>query len=120
MRVSKTRNFNHIERVMTVDITLPMFCNYVVMSRCCSQTEARFECVALLHHLIHLDCLLGGATDDLHENSHSLAHNSSQDAPKKKKGPTRCGPDFKWAKKSLLCEAVDQNVRFCSVDQRTS
>jgi hypothetical protein len=36
-----------------------------------------------------------------------------QDAPKKKKGPTRCGPDFKWAKQSLLCEAVEQNVRRC-------
>mmetsp|Transcript_33089 Transcript_33089/g.86527 ORF Transcript_33089/g.86527 Transcript_33089/m.86527 type:complete len:132 (+) Transcript_33089:95-490(+) len=29
--------------------------------------------------------------------------------PKKKKGPTRCGPDFKWERRSLLVEAIDQN-----------
>merc|ERR1719272_924326 len=32
-----------------------------------------------------------------------------KDKPKKKKGPTRCGPDFKWEPKSLLIEAAMAN-----------
>eukprot|EP00038_Savillea_parva_P025668 m.48883 g.48883 ORF g.48883 m.48883 type:complete len:133 (+) comp7049_c0_seq2:56-454(+) len=35
---------------------------------------------------------------------------ADKDKPKKKKhGPTRCGPDFKWQKRSLLVDAVEQN-----------
>eukprot|EP00040_Diaphanoeca_grandis_P009218 m.48043 g.48043 ORF g.48043 m.48043 type:complete len:132 (-) comp20649_c0_seq1:734-1129(-) len=31
---------------------------------------------------------------------------AKDDAPKKKKGPTRCGPDFTWEKRPLLVEAA--------------